>query len=486
MDKLYNKTHKMVEIADIIFTLLFLTVGFLQFCSLTYGKSIISWVQWPTVFLGIILVCYRLLFFKKFIKVKGIILLVGFALSYGISMLVNFKYGFYENFRGLIFIVFQFGILYAFNTESDSAVSKKKFFITSFFFMGVVAVLSVLSVYYMLNGVSEIYTQEVGPTYVVGFAWGRLFGAYWDPNIAATMNSVAVLLSVYFITKFKNIFARIAFAVNIVINVLYVTFSDSRTGIVTLTIATTVFAGFYLFNKGFGKLQKNGLRIVACLGVLAVIAGMGFKVPGTVKSAYNSYTAMLNEQIRAEQKEDEATDEKDDKDEKPKKELPAISSDGRTEDVSSDISNRRFDIWKNSVELFLTTPIVGTSHFNIVAYAEDVMPESYILTNSHLVFSTMHNFVFDVLVSQGILGIVTIFGAAIIMVIFFFKKFKVFNNGKNAPFNYMLLALAVTVLASSMFMTEIVYTITPITLMFWLALGTLMHNLQKEEVEVKQ
>lgn len=490
MEKLYNKTTKPIEFLEVVFTIVFMVVGFLQCSCLTFGKPIISIVQWPTIFLGGLLVLYRLLFFKKFIRVKSIFLLVGFIVSFILSMVVNIKYGFYENFKGLIFIVFQIGVVYAFDTEKSAEKLIKKFNVVALFYLGFICLLSVISIVFLLKGVSQIYPQEVGPTIVVGFAWGRLFGAYWDPNIAAAMNAIAVAISVYFITKFKNIFFRILMVIGIFINVVYIAFSDSRTGIVTLCISSVVFFAFYVFNRGFKGLKNNSLRIVACFVAVIVVAGLTLKLPGAIKDVYNAYTTakyneMLENSVQEEPIDENVGADKEIESVQPEvsqQAPPTISSDGREEDISNDISNRRFDIWKSAFELFKTTPIVGTSHFNIVPYAQEVMPDSYILINDHMVFYTMHNFFVDVLVSQGVLGIATIMGAALWMVIFLLKKFKLFNNGKNASLNFVALSVALTVIASSLFMTEIVYVITPLTLMFWLSMGVLMNNLQKEDI----
>lgn len=496
MEKLYNKTTKPIEFLEVVFTIMFMVVGFLQCSCLTFGKPIISIVQWPTIFFGGLLVLYRLLFLKKFIRVKSIFLLVGFIASFILSMVVNIKYGFYENFKGLIFIVFQIGVVYAFDTEKSAEKLIKKFNVVALFYLGFICLLSVISIVFLLKGVSEIYPQEVGPTIVVGFAWGRLFGAYWDPNIAAAMNAIAVAISVYFIMRFKNIFFRILMIFGIIVNVVYIAFSDSRTGIVTLCISSIVFFAFYLFNKGFKGLKCNGLRIVACVVAVVVIAGLTLKLPGAIKDGYNAYTTAKYNQVLEDSVPEESVNENiensvvneqteavqpalaEDNQQAP----PTISSDGREEDISNDISNRRFDIWKSAVEIFKTTPIVGTSHFNIVPYAQEIMPDAYILTNDHMVFYTMHNFFVDVLVSQGLLGIATIVGAALWMVVFLLKKFKLFNNGKSATLNFVALSVVLTVIASSLFMTEIVYVITPLTLMFWLSLGVLMNNLQKEDI----
>ena len=98
--------------AEILFKILFLTVGFLQYSSLTFGKPIISWVQWPMLGLGAVLVMLRLLHAKEYTATPGIWLLLAFAVAFGISSVLNFRYGWYENVRFLVFLGFQITLLY--------------------------------------------------------------------------------------------------------------------------------------------------------------------------------------------------------------------------------------------------------------------------------------------------------------------------------------------------------------------------------------
>ena len=43
-----------------------LTVGFLQDCSLTFGRPLISYVLWPTIFLAGLLCLYRVIHLKYY------------------------------------------------------------------------------------------------------------------------------------------------------------------------------------------------------------------------------------------------------------------------------------------------------------------------------------------------------------------------------------------------------------------------------------
>ena len=90
-------------------------------------------------------------------------------------------------------------------------------------------------------------------------------------------------------------------------------------------------------------------------------------------------------------------------------------------------------------------------------------------------FDSLHNLFFEILASQGILGI-----------IFFvlFAVWALWGIIKNARYlwespHYKLFALIIcimaTVCASTLVMAEIVYVTSPISLMFWLGLGCLNH-----------
>ena len=102
----YRKSQSILQGLELLFKCLFLIIGFLQACSLTFGNIIISVFQWPMIFLGAVLLLYRLIYFPKYLKTRGIILLILFAISYFISMLVNYQYGgLHENTRYLMFMI---------------------------------------------------------------------------------------------------------------------------------------------------------------------------------------------------------------------------------------------------------------------------------------------------------------------------------------------------------------------------------------------
>lgn len=68
MKKLADRTFWWIELFA---GLGFMTVGFFQDCSLTFGTAIISLALWPTLFLSAAVCVYRLLHFKTYSKSHG-------------------------------------------------------------------------------------------------------------------------------------------------------------------------------------------------------------------------------------------------------------------------------------------------------------------------------------------------------------------------------------------------------------------------------
>ncbi len=468
MEKFYQKVDGMVQKFDLIFKLLLITVGFLHASSLTFGRPIISWVQWPMFLLGAVLVLYRLLFFKKYLSSRGIVFLVLFAFSYAISSIYTLQYGIHENLRFLAFMVLQFGLLYAFDSARDPEQNRRQLRSCMQYYLLLCGLLSAASFVFMSLNFVRTYAPEAGaegPVYYIGFIHGRLFGAYWDPNIAATMAAVAVLISVFFLIREKRLFCRILYGVNIILQISYITFSDSRTGKMCL-IAGTVLVTLLLAVKYFPVKQKF-LRTISIVLLISLTAGVAYAIPWGIRTGYNFAVSQTAPFVPQPGIDPVIPPEEDD-------------SIGRGEDLIADPSNRRFDIWKSAVEVFRTSPVLGVSRGNILRYVDEHLPDSYLVQNDHMRFESMHNLFFEILVSQGLLGIILFLLFAIWSVWGILRSWKVLWNSENYVFYVLIISILGVVCCSSLVMMEIVYVTSPISSLFWLSLGCLNQSLAAE------
>lgn len=482
MNEFYIKTKKYEDVAVLLFKLLFLTVGFLQASSLTFGKPIISLVQWPTVALGCLIIGYRFLFFKNYVNTRGIILLVIFAAGYIASSLYTFEYGFYTNIRIFMFLVMQFGVLYAFDAKQNPATAKKHLTALGVYYVIGTAVLSAISFMFMAVGYNKIIFPEAGvdvPIYYHGFVHGRLFGAYWDPNIAATMTVISILISLYFITVNKKAVFRVLFVLNSALQIMYITFSDSRTGKIALL------AGVFVFSLAAASkklpLRSLFVKVTSVLAITAVCSAMTFVIPKFAKVAYNDITVAIAEQKKEEDKKPSTSVPDDQKQPEPEKEEDEpVNTIDRGYDKTEDISNRRFDIWKSAIDIFKASPIVGVSRANILPYVDKNMPDSYLVTNDHMRFDSMHNMFFEILASQGIIGIVSFVLFAAWAVLGILKNFKKLWAHREFDLFVLIIAVAAATCTSTLVMAEIVYVTSPISTLFWVGLGTINHYIKEK------
>ena len=109
-------------------------------------------------------------------------------------------------------------MLYAYKNGDCVDKVKKHFQICMQYVCLVTAVLALTSFVLMFSGYNKAFVSldnPEAPPYYIGFANGRLYGAYWDPNIGALTAVVVILLSVYFIIKHKHWVLKTLHALNL-------------------------------------------------------------------------------------------------------------------------------------------------------------------------------------------------------------------------------------------------------------------------------
>lgn len=96
---------------------------------------------------------------------------------------------------------------------------------------------------------------------------------------------------------------------------------------------------------------------------------------------------------------------------------------GREQDIESDVSNRRFDLWKSGLEIYRLKPIFGVSIFNAVAFAQEQLPTTYLINNDAGIFDSLHNAFLNVLMGQGIVGFVIFMIFIVLCVVLILKGY---------------------------------------------------------------
>lgn len=440
-------------IFEVPFKLLYLVFAFFTYCNITYSRPIMSVVVDMILGLGALTILFRIFNLKRYIKTKGLMVVVLFLISYFISMIANYQYGISDNFKYLIWTSFHFFVFYACDVDRDVKEYRKEFNIISWFFIIVMFILSSCSILMYYRGISiEIYNQQ-GGVFLAGVVWGRLWGTFTDPNYASVFATISIVFSYFKFKNVKTLPIRMFLTINIIVQMMYIAFSDSRTGVVCVFSCTFIYT--LLIGLKFFKVKRISypVIIVSSLAIAVILAA----IPVGIKHANNAmrdYTEMIVEDSEEELKI------------------------GRADDLENNFSNRRFELWSSAIEIVETKPIVGVSFFNIVPYAQKNTPKTYLVNNDHGVFNNFHNMPFNVLVGQGILGFMVVLVTAILLIVYIFKHLF---NAKAEDFEYLVI-LVTSVAASavsSIFLTDIYYVNSPTSLVFWLFLGYLVHYFKR-------
>jgi O-antigen ligase len=401
--------------------------------------------------MGVVYLLYRLIHLKSYWKTPYLWVLILFCISYVVSAAVNWKYGWLENAKGLMWMAFQMFLLYACCTDEDPSQYRREFRILSFVFIGYTFLSALVSIGQLLVHYCVVdYSDEANPI-LAGVVWRRLWGVYTDPNYGAVLAAISFLLSLYLLCQYRKKIARVLMIVNMVFEFLYITFSGSRTGQVCFVVGVCLYTFLYFARKRKGTVWKN--RLIS-LG-MAVLIGIGsfvlFPVTRTVYNTVDSFTYSLFNQGEEISPEDQL---------------------GR-EDEGDDISNRRFFLWGSGMEIFVTTPVFGTSFRNLTPYAQEHLPDTYLVNNDQTIFQTTHNSFIDVLVSQGIIGAGIMLCFILLILVSIFRAFPKLGN-RDYFFASVLFSSAAVVVVSMGLISDGFYVNSGAAFILWMNLGYLM------------
>lgn len=457
------------DVPVVTFKLAYLLLVMMNFTNFTSGSAFYLVYSYLVIIFGVALLLLRIVHFKLYLKTTGIYFMLGLVISYGVSTVLNYScggnLGLISNVKAVLWMCVHFFLLYAFKPNTKEALFREikctAYFITAFNFV------SVLISYFMLLNNYSYRVLRGGKTIMFGIWWKRLWGTYTDPNHGGVVAVISILISLYFVIKCKKIRTKVFHIVNIVFSFMYITYSDSRTALVCLLTSITVWTALTFFYKV--NMKKNtAVRIISCTMTAVFVAVAGFGIVKAIKPIglipRNIYYGHLNES---------ESDKKDD-----------YVEIGRNESdiVEEDISNRRFSIWNSGFEMFCVSPFFGTSFRNIVDFAKENVPDTYIINNDLGEFNCMHNSLFDVVLSQGIVGILLF----LMFVICVFKncfKYLAKKHCNSIFIQITLLSIVFAIATSSLFLSQIIYINSIGGAVFWIFLG---YAMQMCEVEKKE
>lgn len=434
---------------------------------------------------GVLVFLFRLFSFNRYRKSKGLVLLIAFFALYAVSAVINFRYsgldGLIDNAQCLVWMAFSFFNLYAYDEKMTKKEIKKELDILSSFLLVYNFIAVIISVAMLFTDYRMVEVRN-GGTVLGGFLWNRLWGIYTDPNHGAVISVVCILLSMYFFKIKTRVWTRIFFVVNIALSLVYTACSDSRTGLVVMICGVAVYVYMLLEKEGFKKISRKAVKSMLCIVVsLATVAAGAFVLRA-------SKIVISETKIAISQKSDgDINDGKDDKDNSDGNDISnkdnmviGRENSENNQDISEDVSNRRFSIWRSGLDIISKAPLFGSSFRGMVSFAEKQVPDTYILNNDQGRFNCMHNSLLDVLVSQGILGFGVFVAFGIVVFLNFCKNLRLIKREDDYLFVTVVFSAVAVLLISSLFISQIIYINSIGGILFWIFLGYLTNYVNQE------
>ncbi len=434
---------------------------------------------------------------KTILQFKYWKILLAFFASYSITVFVNRDVAFFSNIRDAVwffitiflFVAFPIGNQTAEVTESDKIF--KLFLLLSFAFAA--------------GSLIFVFTNTGGSdTYTWGFYANRLFGLYRSPNYGAVYSSVSLTISLYLLRWGTCSRKKIVFLIfNMICQFLYIVYSGSNTGKVTLLVCLIMYFGYgIVFGDSIKMRLANSLlcivsavMVLFCIDItksltVGIMNSLETKVSvsqqqdqsiSSSQSASSSQTSQSSDTDKSESHESVNVPVE-------KKEPVSVPPEDKSFDLdrkdygNGELGNGRVYNWKVSLRVFKDYPLFGTSmrKYSVVVKNYD---NSWRIQNSH---PTLENDFFSLLVCTGVVGLI-LFLLSIVpimktILVGLWANRKSLGSVKTI---WPALSISVVIGITTMFTDAVIFSNALQSVMFWISLGytyrLCLNELQKRE-----
>lgn len=466
-----------MNIADRIFVTLFYLYACLGSCNITFGSKIVGCFMWLSFILGGLLVLYKLIRHREYMKMPGRIAAFALVGSVLLSTLANYQYNLKDNVVLCIYWVLYFIVLYAVEYGKPIEKVRKDFEYLGWLVLITVNISVIIGFWQMYKGIA-IYGAHPndGFAYWQGFAIGRLWGLYLNPNRGGITVALTMAILLYFLVKSKKLWFKLLYIIDMVLMLLYLALSDSRSGAVSMGVMFGAYVFFAMMYSVFKKKEKIARGIIVAVAVSILIVAAGYVIPRKVKDGYNILlNAAIERDIENIDREGK-TEEEIQQEIQDKLNIQKLSVD-RGYDMSQDVSNGRFIIWESGLEIYtdsVKNMIIGTTFHGFTPYAVEKVPETAIVAWFSWHYTTLESDLLHVLVSQGIVGFIILVWFVIAILMAIVKNLtKIRGEHKNLVF--AMLALLFGYAASAFLGSAMLYQFSNNTVVFWAMLGYVMY-----------
>lgn len=388
---------------------------------------------------------------KAIISNIYVYLLFAFIFSYCISVIFNFPVMFTQNVKDIIWFTLQILTLLLINIFKEKDANNKDFSVVSHVYLYITFIFAFVSNSFVLirQGGVETYGKW-------GFISQRLFGLYRSPNYGAIYCVLSIIIAISLFKKSK-VKKRIFLAINILANLMYIVYSGSNTGKITLIFGVVFLTLMYIITANNFKL----LFINCIYGVLFIaLMTASFPIIRNTTVYVVDYCTMIFEKPVVP---DFIIDSP------PPTEVELSFE--RTDYVEgSELGNGRLLHWQRALKVFPHYPVFGTTLRGYNNAVNVTFPD---VNKSEKAFS-LENDAITLLVCTGVVGLAIFLAFVIYVVTKVFSILITLFKEKDCESLQKIscpLAICLAVAASAAFTDAIIFTNVVQSAMFWICLG---------------
>lgn len=422
------------------------------------------------ILVGAILLLVNFVFGRAGLKERAYIFPVLFLIAGLLSSIVHYQYDFFSNIKLLCCMAIQFSCFYMLKPKWSGKNPREIANILLQLFLALWTIAAIVSLGEFVIGygcqLDDSYGDLSGRR--LGFIDQRLFGVFGDINYAATGSNIVLLGSIFFFLKNRGKkFPQCYYFFCALFNWIFIVLSGSRTALLTLLVSAFIISFFLIWKQIVLKRKQKALQFFAPILLSVAFVGLIYGAYVTTEKV-SSYVPVAYERLV-----ESDSGVKGDNDRKVNLKRSDVYN-------SDNISNNRFEIWKDCISVWKTTPIVGATPRGFLGYAQEKFdPNLYII---QVDYESMHSGYISILAFSGIIGAVVSLAWIAFLFTTVLRYLLKKENMTDCNYNQVVFAFSGILigLVSSMTLTTMFYSILATDAVFWLLCGLTLYLTKKE------
>lgn len=458
-----SSLFRKLYIADLFFC----NIAFLQIPAYVLLVFLFVW--------GVGLVIYNQRVNNTFFKLRFGLWIGAFLIFSFLSIIINFSATILYSLIMLLHVLVCFFVFYGMHTEPDFDFRNELYSIARFI-VYVTTIANIIGIFCLMFGITFEWYWIKFTIYE-----NRFTGVYVNPNLLGFVSVVSIVCChmLYKEKLMKSVYqprvSKIWIFTCVTTNLFSLILCDSNASLV-LALAYAIVYIIYIFfaDKTGLSASKIIFKIIALVVVGAFLISSALMLRTICQTGFSVVLSKTNSIISVIMGDDDITSVISSEDDDSSQEKKEVTFGHENKNFDSG----RFKLWKESINLFKISPIIGISNGNIVFYSEEYSDG---VLNYSYHQSDLHNGYLTILVSTGVIGFLLfgIFGFRFAKhsAQHLFLQKKTFRNDVYP----CLFAFLFAYLIYAMFEKALLYDISFMVMWFWLMMGYMSCYIAKFE-----